>query len=833
MFRLALRTLSFRKGGFAASFIALFFGAAIVMACGGLMETGIRDAVPPQRLANAPLVVASGQSFLERARVDASLTARIAAVPGVAKAVPDVTFPLSPLRDGATVPGGEVEGHAWASAELTPYALKSGTAPSGDGTVVLDEGVAAAAGQGVGGSVDLTIGGTVERFRVTGIAAAATDNRSAFFTDADATRLHGKPGKVDAIAVLPAAGVSVADLQERLTTVIADGKLSVLAGDDRGRAEADGAVGGGDDLIALSAVFGGLAVMVAMFVVAGTLGLSVQQRHREMALLRAIGSTPGQLRRMILGETIVVAVLATVLAYPLNLVLGRWLLEQLAGAGVTSEAIAFRQGWLPIAAGVGISLLSATAAAFVAGRGAALTRPTEALAEASLQVKWFSWVRLTFALICLAGGTALSIVTALVMSGPVAASTAGPTAMLWASGLALLSPGITRVIIAVLRWPVRAVTGLSGYLAVMNSDARRVRVAGAITPVMLATGLATALIYLQTTSAGGGGGFADDLTADAAITSQTGGIPLDVVPAIKARPGVGSVSALVDSTVIFRSGEDDDDSATALGVNGDGVEGTLGISPTSGRMADLTGNSVALTTDRADRLGYALGDSVQLKMGDGANVDVRLVALYSGSGEETLLLPADLVAEHTTTGLASQILVGAADGTSESALVTSLQGLTTTNQDLRVGDRASLISSGGGGGGGEQTGAWVNYLLVAMILAYTVISLVNTLVIATGERRREFALQRLIGATQGQILRMVGVEAVLISLGGIILGAVVSAMTLVPFSFAVYDSPWPSGPLWIYLAVIGGASGLTLLSTVLSTTYVLRTPPVEAAATIG
>ena len=832
MFRLALRTLRFRKGGFAASFIALFFGAAIVMACGGLMETGIRNAVPPQRLAGTPLVVAGGQSLPERARVDASLTSRIAAVPGVAKAVPDVTFPLSPLRDGGPVAGGEVGGHAWASAELTPYALKSGTAPTGAGTVVLDEGIAAATGQGVGGTVALAVGGKAEEFRVTGIAAAASDNRSAFFTDADATRLYGKSGKVDAIAVLPADGVSVPDLQERLTAVIADKGLAVLAGDDRGRAEADGATGGGDDLVALSGVFGGLAVMVAMFVVAGTLGLSVQQRHREMALLRAIGSTPGQLRRMILGETFVVAVLATALAYPLNRFLGRWLLEQLAGAGVTSKAIAFRQGWIPIAAGVGISLLSATIAAYVAGRGAALTRPTEALAEASLQVKWFSWVRLTFALICLAGGTALSIVTALVMTGPVAASTAGPTAMLWASGLALLSPGITKVIIAVLRWPVRAVTGLSGFLAMMNADARRVRVAGAITPVMLATGLATALIYLQTTSAGGGSGFADNLTADAAVTSQTGGIALDLVPTIKAQPGVGSVSALVDSTVTFRSGEDDDDSATALGVNGDGVEGTLGISPTSGRLADLTGATVALTTDRADQMHYALGDSVQLKMGDGANVDAKLVALYAGSGEETLLLPADLVTAHTTTGLATQILVGAADGTSEASLVISLERLTTTHQDLRVGDRASLISSGSGGGG-EQTGAWVNYLLVGMILAYTVISLVNTLVIATGERQREFALQRLIGATHGQILRMVGVEAVLISLGGIILGAIVSAVTLVPFAFAVYGSPWPSGPLWIYLAVIGGASGLTLLSTVLSTTYVLRTPPVEAAATIG
>jgi putative ABC transport system permease protein len=829
MFRLALRTLRFRKGGFAASFIALFFGAAIVMACGGLMETGIRNDVPPQRLAAAPVVVASSQSSIERARLDPSLTAKLAAVPGVAKAVPDLTFAVSPLRDRLPIAGGEANGHAWTSAELTPYTLKSGTAPTESGTVVLDEGVAAATGQQVGGTVDLTVNGAQAPFRVVGVAAAPTDTRSVFFTDADATRLNAKSGKVDAIAVLPQAGVSVDDLRQRVTAALAGTRTSVLTGDQRGLAEFAGVQDGGLGIITLSAVFGGLAVMVAMFVVAGTLGLSVQQRHREMALLRAIGTTPGQLRRMILGETIVVAVLATAFAYPLNRVLGTWLLGQLAGAGVASPATAFRQGWVPVAAGVGISLLSATIAAFVAGRGAALTRPTEALAEASLQTKWFSWVRLVFALICLGGGLALTLVTALVMTGPVAASTAGPTAMLWAAGLALLSPGITKAILAVLRWPVRLLTGLSGYLAVMNSDARRIRVAGAITPVMLATGLATALIYLQTTTEGAGGGY-QDLKADAIVTSQTGGLPLDLVRKVQAQPGVAAASAVVDSTAIFLASEDKDVDATVLGVTADGVGQTLGITPTAGKLTDLTGTTVALTPTRAEQFGYSLGSNVELRMGDGATVNAKLVALYEVTGQETILLPADLVAKHTTTGLASQILVKTEPGTSAGTLTATLEGLAAQNPDIRVADRAQLRASGGGGG--EQTGAWVNYLLVGMILAYTVISLVNTLVIATGERRREFALQRLIGGTHGQILRMVGVEAVMISLGGIFLGAIVSAFTLVPFAIAVYGSPWPSGPLWIYLAVTGGATALTLLSTLLSTTYVLRTPPVEAAATV-
>lgn len=40
----------------------------------------------------------------------------------------------------------------------------------------------------------------------------------------------------------------------------------------------------------------------------------------------------------------------------------------------------------------------------------------------------------------------------------------------------------------------------------------------------------------------------------------------------------------------------------------------------------------------------------------------------------------------------------------------------------------------------QQTQAWMNYLLVGMIVAYTAISVVNTLVLATARRRREFAV---------------------------------------------------------------------------------------------
>ncbi|WP_433273319.1 FtsX-like permease family protein [Actinosynnema sp. CS-041913] len=809
MLGLALRTLRFRIGGFAASFIALFLGAAIVMACGGLMESGIRNAVPPQRLAAAPLLVTGDPSYLERSPIEASLADR-AKVPGVAKVVPDVAFPVS-------LPGGDATGHMWSAVELTPYRVNQGRGPQGPDEVVVDE----KSGASVGSEITLGLAGRSRPYRVVGLASGPVDASTVYFDDAEARRIYAKPGRVDLLGVLLEPGVTVDSVRKALEGAVGSQDVKVLAGDERGLAEFPDAQGGGEGLITLSAVFGGLAIMVAMFVVAGTLGLSVQQRHREMALLRAIGSTPGQLRRLVLGETAFVAVLATLLGWPLSGYLGQLLLTQLTAAGVAPAQLGYRQGWIPVAAGAGISLLSAMVAAFVAGRAASVTKPTEALMEASLQSRWFSVPRLVFALLCLGGGTALSIITALVMSGPVAASTAGPTAMLWASGIALLSPGAAKVIIALLRWPVRALTGLAGYLAVLNAGARRVRVAGAITPVMLATGLATALIYLQTTQAGGSSGFADSLRADAVLTSSSGSLPAELVAEVDGLPGVEAASALVDTEAFFPDHEDGDDEITVLGVTPGGVTQTLGLDVTQGSVADLRGDSVALPQKWAETLNAAVGDTVKMRLGDGQSVQAKVVAIHTGS-YESALMPVELVVAHTTGGQVTWVLV---KGGTE-----ALSGLTAKYPQLRVMDPSEASA---GGGGGEQTGAWVNYLLVGMILAYTVISLVNTLVIATGERRREFALQRLIGATPGQILRMVGVEAVVISVGGILLGAIVSLVTLIPFAMAMDGSFWPSGPIGIYLTVIGAATGLTLLSTLLSTAYVLRTPPVEAAATLS
>lgn len=146
---------------------------------------------------------------------------------------------------------------------------------------------------------------------------------------------------------------------------------------------------------------------------------------------------------------------------------------------------------------------------------------------------------------------------------------------------------------------------------------------------------------------------------------------------------------------------------------------------------------------------------------------------------------------------------------------------------LRVSDRTEATADFADA---QQIGAWANYLFVAVIVGYTLISLVNALVLATAARRREFALQRLIGSTRSQIARMMGIEGLIVAIAGTALGTLIAAATLVPFNVALTGSPTPAGPAWIYLTVIATATALTLLATLFPTAVALRARPVEAAA---
>ena len=57
--------------------------------------------------------------------------------------------------------------------------------------------------------------------------------------------------------------------------------------------------------------FGFVALFVSIFIIYNTFSIVLGQRTRELALLRTIGADPAQIRRSVVGEALVMGVLAS------------------------------------------------------------------------------------------------------------------------------------------------------------------------------------------------------------------------------------------------------------------------------------------------------------------------------------------------------------------------------------------------------------------------------------------------------------------------------------------------------------------------------------------
>jgi putative ABC transport system permease protein len=94
-----------------------------------------------------------------------------------------------------------------------------------------------------------------------------------------------------------------------------------------------------DQLLALVSALLGLAILIALFGIVNTLGLSIFERTRELGLLRAVGMSRRQVRSMIRWESVIIAVLGAVLGVAIGVLFGLAMQQALASQGITKLTI--------------------------------------------------------------------------------------------------------------------------------------------------------------------------------------------------------------------------------------------------------------------------------------------------------------------------------------------------------------------------------------------------------------------------------------------------------------------------------------------------------------
>ncbi|MBE3008794.1 ABC transporter permease [Microbispora sp. NEAU-D428] len=789
---LALKTLRHRRAAFAGAFVALVCAAALVCACLMLLETGLRGGVAPERYAGAPLIVAGDQNvhetvtkssgkvktkakpLSERVWIPEATAARLRGLPGVSKVLTEVTFPVN----------GHALGHGWESAGLTPFTIAQGRPPRANGEVVVD----ARAGLSVGSA--LRVRG--EAYRVVGVTAQALPSQdTVFFSTSEARRLAGRPGLVTAIGVFP--GVDVGS--------VLGGRLVAYTGDERGTVEFLDAEQARVRLISLGGALGGTSLLVAILVVTGTSALAVQQRRREIALLRAVAATPGQVRTLLGGEALLVGLAAGVIGSAAGVGLGFWLRGRFVDLGAMPENLRLVVSPFPAAAALLAAVAAAWAATRLSVRRTARIRPVEALGEAAMGGGRLPLGRSIAGVVCVAGG----IVLTLVLSGLETEAASSPvtmlTALVWTVAVTLLGPVLARAATALLG--IALGTSRAGYLAARNLRTGPGRMASVMAPLTLLVAMTCTILFTQTTM---GHASAAQAAAGTHADYMVSGATADAVRRV---PGVKAVTSVVRTSV--RIGLD---KYGAQGVEGGerpiGQAVDLGV--VSGSLGGFGAGSAALSESAASRLGLSAGDAVRLTLGDGTPAELKVVAIYSrGLGFGDLTLPYALVAGHVDDP--SGTLLVEAPSVSRAALAA-----------------VAPVVSPTGGAAAETPNAEVNYVAMGLIIAFGAIAVVNTLAMSTTDRSRELALLRLVGATRRQVLRMLRLETLTALVVSVLAGTAIALITLSAFSRGMTGSALPYVPPTGYALVIAAVAALALVATGLPGRLALRTRPAE---TIG
>jgi putative ABC transport system permease protein len=786
-----------RFASFAGTFVAIFLGVAVVAGSTTLYLSSQPQA--PARYDQAPVLVTppdpgTGDDRDRRAwtaEEAAGIAARLATVPGVTAAVPDPWFYVQLVESGR--PAGDaqaalIDGHAWSSVALGGYRLTSGRPPSAPGEVALGStaatGPAAAAttakgtapGQTTAGGTT-SAGGKKSGKSAAGAASAGTTIEVLTSAGPETWTVTGAvdgPGfyVADEEAAKRASGVHVIGM-----TVT--GNAPEVAGEARAVIGAEGRVRSGAErdslepqsvtrirwigaqlLIALVM----LGAFATVFVVASTCALSAAQRRRELGLLRAVGATPGQVRRMMYAEVTLIALIAGLLGAPAGAAATPLLADPMIEFGLEPAGFSVTPQPAALLGAALLGLIVALAGVTAAARRASRIPPLDALREAAADPRSMTPARWAGGVLgAVAGGALLAGMPSFPLESQVTVGLGA--AMLLLTAAALLSPVLIGPLVRGAAGPWRGTA--TGMLVREGTLTGVRRVASTAAPVLATVGFTVLLAGMVATIevAAGFDEAAKYPDVNVLVPDGTPGLSAAAVAAQGAEPAL----------------------TTRVLITHDAV--------TTGGSA--TGGSSGLVLDRltADELGAAAGDIVTVRFVDGAVTGLPVDRIGDEVG-----LPRELVRDHDPDALTSMI-------TLKNPPVPVVGARALPVQEFV---RAEI----------DEEGRLVDLFLLALIgltAGYTAIAVGNTLLMATAARRAEFQALRLAGAGTGQVLRVVSAEALLAVTVGALLGGLVAVISLMGIRRAVENEigrgialvvPWGTTAL-----VAGACLALAVLST--------------------
>jgi len=838
MLRVTLRGVRAHAVRFVMSILAVALGVAFVTGTFALRTMlsgtfhGIIDATAPADVyVRGDGVVPGGASAgvgmtLGEARTPVSyaLADELTAVAGVDVALADLAGQIVLVgADGTAVQSTQAPSFGIALDLRDPATeLLDGRAPQAADEVAVESATLASSGLGLGDRTRVVLAGEVRDVTVVGEVDAGGPMAGAtlVYLPVDvALAVYAPEGTVPTIAVYADGDVPEDALAERVGAALAGGTLAHADGAEAvtGQSQRDAMTADIDEMLgfvtAFLLIFAAISLFVGGYLITNTFAMSVRQRVREFALLRAVGASPVQVFGVVVGQAAVVGLVGSAVGVAAGLGLVSLLRVVFAQVGMDLVGdVPLETSTVVLSLVLG-TVVSAVAAA-VPARRAALVAPVEAMRgevtvpERSLHVRG-----LVGAGVVALGGAAVAF-AALRPASSAAEPLLGAGAVVVLVGVLVVAPSLARAVLRVLAAPFVRLLPPVGRLAqgnVVRNPRRTASTAGALVIGMALVGAVS--VIAATGQASLAGVVESSTNADLVLRSVNNAIPEGAVSDVGTLPAVGRADAIAYTIGGASPGPGvvpgPQDGGVVIGVGPDVLGTTLLVDVLAGDVDDLDATH-AVINERAAGAGWDVGDEVTVVTAVGTRTFTVAAVVDSQVMGGQVVIAQDVLDELAPgqAQVVDTVFVDAADGVAVADLRSAVADAVAPYVVVSVQDRDQFV---------DQMAGQVDQLLVILYallglsLVIAVLGIVNTLALSVIERTREIGLLRAVGLGRLQLAGVVTVESVLTAVFGTVVGLAVGVglASVLPrvYSQEGLDTlvvPWDGLAVMVGLALVVG-----------------------------
>ncbi len=715
-----------------------------------------------------------------RGRVEASVVDDVLGVDGVAEAEGSIQgYARLVDKDGQPIGdpemGAPTYGGNWlASDDLNPFTLAAGRAPEAADDVVIDKASADDGGFRVGDPITVLGQGAPRQMRVSGIATfgdADSPGGASYglFTMETAQALVAEPGMFDAVQVVADEGVSQQEITDRLAQAVPRG-TEVLTGQEITEERQSDLQESLSFFNTFMLVFAVVALLVGSFIIFNTFSITVAQRTRENALLRAIGASDRQILMSVLGEAVVIALLASALGLVVGIGVAGLLKALLAGFGFDIPGAGIVLSPRTIVVSLVVGVVITVVAALSPARKAGKVPPIAAMRDVAVgSTGYGSKLRVVIGAGLLGLGVA-SLLGGLFGGGSSALPLVGLGVVLVFFGVSVLGRTIALPLSRAIGVLLPRLRGVTGNLARENAMRNPKRTAATASALMIGVALIGFITILAASTRTSIDAAIDEaFTGDFVVNPETfgsGGLDpalagqIAELPEVKAATGVRSTAAEIGGST-----------EQVLGVNADTAFEVVDVEPLEGSPAELGPDAIAVSDDVADDDDLAIGDTVDVTFKDTGVQPLRVAMIY---GEDQLagkyILGLEAYEANVVEQYDSFVFIDKADGVGGDAALGAVSRVAQGFPGADVQDRTGYKE--------EQTKPvdqmlGLIYALLGLAIVIALLGIGNTLALSVLERTREVGLLRSVGMTRSQLRSTIRWESVVIALQGTLLGMLI------------------------------------------------------------